>query len=73
MIVRACLCALDWNFNAARPQKVDETGKPSYREKVRTCIFFTTELYDIDFKLHKTQIVILIKSIACDTFESSLI
>ena len=36
MIIRAILCALDWNNNVNRPQKVDELGKPMFREKVST-------------------------------------
>ena len=38
MIVRASLCALDWNSNVCRPHKLDELGKPLYREKV--CILY---------------------------------
>ena len=38
MIVRASLCALDWNSNVGRPHKLDELGKPLYREKV--CILY---------------------------------
>ena len=34
MIIRACLCALDWNYNVKRPHKLDEFGKAMYREKV---------------------------------------
>ena len=36
MIIRACLCALDWNHNVNRPHKLDEFGKAMYREKVAT-------------------------------------
>ena len=34
MIVRATLCALDWNYNVGRPQKKDEFGAPMWKEKV---------------------------------------
>jgi len=34
MVLRACLCALDWNFNVDRPRKKDASGKDMYREKV---------------------------------------
>ena len=39
MIVRASLCALDWNSNVGRPHKLDEFGKPMYREKVWNLLF----------------------------------
>ena len=39
MIVRASLCALDWNNNVGRPHKLDEFGKPLYREKVSNLAF----------------------------------
>ena len=38
MIVRAALCALDWNWNVGRPQKVDELGEPLWRVKVNISI-----------------------------------
>lgn len=34
MIVRASVCAIDWNWNVGRIQKVDEAGNLLYREKV---------------------------------------
>ena len=34
MILRGCLCALDWNANVDRPHKLDENKKPMYREKI---------------------------------------
>ena len=34
MIVRAALCALDWNWNVGRPQKLNEFGEPQWKEKV---------------------------------------
>ena len=36
MIIRAILWALDWNNNVNRPQKMDESGKPMFGEKVST-------------------------------------
>lgn len=39
--MRASLCALDWNNNVGRPQKLDEFGKPMYREKVFTSHFLS--------------------------------
>ena len=44
MIIRAVLCALDWNANVGRPQKLDEFGKPLFREKVRNLKFEQVEL-----------------------------
>ena len=34
MIVRASLCALDWNWNVGRPQKLDALGEPLWKVKV---------------------------------------
>ena len=39
MIVRAALCALDWNWNVGRAQKVDELGEPQWKEKVNALFF----------------------------------
>jgi hypothetical protein len=35
MVIRACLVALDWNYNIARKQKKSVSGQLQYREKVR--------------------------------------
>ena len=35
MIVRAALCALDWNHNVTRPQKQNEFGVNLWKEKVK--------------------------------------
>ena len=35
MLVRACVAALDWNYNVDRQQKVSLTGGLQYRKKVR--------------------------------------
>ena len=40
MIVRAALCALDWNWNVGRAQRVDELGEPQWKEKVNTLFLF---------------------------------
>ena len=34
MILRASLCAIDWNSNVNREQRMDKFGKYLYREKV---------------------------------------
>ena len=55
MIVRASLCALDWNSNVGRPHKLDELGKPLYREKV--CILVQVSLIYSDFQSRWTDLV----------------
>ena len=40
MIIRAALCALDWNWNVDRPQKLDELGEAQWKEKVQFVFFF---------------------------------
>ena len=40
MIVRAALCALDWNWNVDRPQKLDDFGEPQWKEKVNRFLYF---------------------------------
>jgi hypothetical protein len=35
MVIRACLVALDWNYNVDRAQKQSATGQLQYRKKVR--------------------------------------
>ena len=34
MVVRACVAALDWNYNVDREQKISLTGELQYRKKV---------------------------------------
>ena len=35
MVIRACLVALDWNYNVDRRQKQSSSGQLQYRKKVR--------------------------------------
>ena len=35
MVIRACLVALDWNYNVDRSQKQSATGQLQYRKNVR--------------------------------------
>ena len=49
MIVRASLCALDWNYNVERPQKVDEFGELQWKVKVNIRIWIISECEDFIF------------------------
>ena len=55
MIVRASLCALDWNYNVGRPQKLDEYGKPLYREKVRMIVNLLWYCFKCVFKVDRSS------------------
>ena len=41
----SALCALDWNWNVDRPQKLDELGESQWKEKVRFVYFFFYRLF----------------------------
>ena len=36
MVIRACVAALDWNYNINRQQKKSKTGELQYKKKVNT-------------------------------------